>query len=100
MHKRKMYQEKNGPATMMGGLRWCCRTKRARIVSPVLMLLSLISEPNGLSLWAGFVLTLSNWGGRAGIVLVLEEPSDIKFFRLNRMVEHFNLSIDTRGIFD
>lgn len=35
-------------------------------------------------------------GRRAGVVLILETPSDRKFWiRLNSTIEHFNLPIDT-----
>ena len=35
-------------------------------------------------------------GKRAGIVLILEKPADRKYFiRLNSMIEHFKLPVDT-----
>jgi hypothetical protein len=38
-------------------------------------------------------------GKRAGIVLILQKPSDRKFFiRLNSTIQHFNLPIDTWSV--
>lgn len=95
LNPEKWYQQK-----------WCDEQKgKAEVVLPDQTRCDCLTDKNAIEFdfgkkWAeaiGQSLYYSlQTGKRAGVVLILEEPKDYKYFiRLNSTIQHFNLPIDT-----